>query len=41
LTLWSRSTGQKLSVALIDERGKRAEKSDIEMVIDAKAARKT
>jgi DNA-binding HxlR family transcriptional regulator len=41
LTLRSRSTGQKLSVALIDERGRRAEKSDIEMVIDAKAARKT
>ena len=41
LTLRSRSTGQKLSVALIDERGKRAEKSDIEMIIDAKAARKT
>ena len=41
LTLRSRSTGRKLSVALIDERGKRAEKSDIEMIIDAKAARKT
>jgi len=41
LTLRSRSTGQKLSVALIDERGKRAERSDIQMIIDAKAARKT
>jgi len=40
LTLRSRSTGQKLSVALIDERGKRAERSDIQMIIDAKAARK-
>jgi DNA-binding HxlR family transcriptional regulator len=40
LTLRSRSTGQKLSVALVDERGKRARKSDIELIIDVKASRK-
>jgi len=34
LTLRSKSTGQKLSVALVDERGKPAKKSDVEMVID-------
>lgn len=33
LTLRSKSTGQKLSVALVDERGRTAKKSDIEMVI--------
>jgi DNA-binding HxlR family transcriptional regulator len=38
LTLRSRSTGQKLSVALIDERGRRASGSDIERIIDVKAA---
>jgi DNA-binding HxlR family transcriptional regulator len=36
LTLRSRSTGRKLLVALIDERGKRAERDDIEQVVDAK-----
>src|SRR5213075_766971 len=40
LTLRSRSTGQKLSVALVDERGKRAIKSDIEQVINGNASRK-
>jgi DNA-binding HxlR family transcriptional regulator len=39
LTLRSKSTGQKFSVALVDERGRRAKKSDIEMVIDAKFRR--
>jgi DNA-binding HxlR family transcriptional regulator len=34
LTLRSKSSGQKLSVALVDERGKPARKSDIETVID-------
>jgi DNA-binding HxlR family transcriptional regulator len=34
LTLRSRSTGQKLTVALVDERGKLANKTDVEMVID-------
>src|SRR5205814_8640867 len=33
LTLRSKSTGQKLSVALVDERCKRAKNSDIELVI--------
>ena len=36
LTLRSKSTGQKLSVALVDERGRWAKGSDIEMVIDPK-----
>jgi hypothetical protein len=40
LTLRSKSTGQRLSVALVDERGKRAVKSDIEQVINDKASRK-
>jgi DNA-binding HxlR family transcriptional regulator len=40
LTLRSKSTGQRLSVALVDERGKRAIKSDIEQVINVKASRK-
>jgi DNA-binding HxlR family transcriptional regulator len=40
LTLRSRSTGQRLSVALVDERGKRAIKSDIEQVINGKVWRK-
>ena len=39
LTLRSRSTGQRLSVALVDERCKRAKKSDIELVIDVKASK--
>jgi len=38
LTLRSKSTGQKFSVALIDERGKRAKREDIEMVIDSRFA---
>jgi DNA-binding HxlR family transcriptional regulator len=40
LTLRSKSTGQRLSVALVDERGKRAMKADIEQVINSKALRK-
>jgi DNA-binding HxlR family transcriptional regulator len=40
LTLRSKSTGQRLSVALVDERGKRAMKDDIEQVINVKASRK-
>ena len=36
LNLRSKSTGQKLSVALVDERGRWAKGSDIEMVIDPK-----
>ena len=40
LTLRSKSTGQKFSVALVDERGKRAKGSDIEMVIDSRFERK-
>jgi DNA-binding HxlR family transcriptional regulator len=39
LTLRSKSTGQKLSVALVDERCKRAKKSDIELVIDVSASK--
>jgi DNA-binding HxlR family transcriptional regulator len=39
LTLRSRSTGQKLSVALVDERCRRAKSSDIEQVIDVRVAR--
>jgi DNA-binding HxlR family transcriptional regulator len=39
LTLRSRSTGQKLSVALVDERSRRAKKSDIEFVIDVRASK--
>ena len=34
LTLRSKASGQKLSAALVDERGKRVQASDIEMVID-------
>jgi len=40
LTLRSKSTGQRLSVALVDERCRRAEKADIEFVIDAAIARR-
>ena len=40
LTLRSRSTGQKLSVELVDERGKRAKRGDIEWVVDARIAGK-
>jgi DNA-binding HxlR family transcriptional regulator len=41
LTLRSKTTGQKLSVALVDECGRRAKQSDIEIVIDAAVARDT
>ena len=34
LTLRSKASGQKLSAALVDERGERVQGSDIEMVID-------
>ena len=34
LTLRSKASGQKLSAALVDERGERVQASDIEMVID-------
>jgi len=40
LTLRSKSTGQRLSVALVDEHGKRATRSDVEQVINVKASRK-
>ena len=40
LTLRSKSTGQKFSVALVDERGRRAKGSDIEMVIDSRFERR-
>ena len=40
LTLRSKSSGQKFSVALVDERGRRAKGSDIEMVIDPRLERK-
>jgi DNA-binding HxlR family transcriptional regulator len=40
LTLRSKSTGQRLSVALVDERGKRAIRSDVEQVINVKTSRK-
>jgi DNA-binding HxlR family transcriptional regulator len=40
LTLRSKSSGQKFSVALVDERGRRAKAADIEMVIDARFARR-
>jgi len=38
-TLRSKSTGQKLSIALVDERGRLAKGSDIEVAIDAGASR--
>jgi len=38
-TLRSKSTGQKLSIALVDERGSLAKGSDIEVAIDAAASR--
>jgi DNA-binding HxlR family transcriptional regulator len=38
-TLRSKSTGQKLSVALVDQRGRLAKGSDIEVTIDAAASR--
>ena len=40
LTLRSKSTGQKLSVALVDEEGRRAKGADIEMVIGRKFDRR-
>jgi len=40
LMLRSKSIGQKFSVALVDESGRRATGSDIEMVIDPKVGRK-
>ena len=40
LTLRSKSTGQKLSVALVDEEGRRAKRADIEMVIGRKFDRR-
>lgn len=44
LTLRSKSTGQRLSVALVDETGKAVKKSDIERIIrlpDAPVRRRT
>jgi hypothetical protein len=38
-TLRSKSTGQKLSIALVDERGRLAKGSDIEVAIGAAASR--
>src|SRR5215475_13457721 len=40
LTLRSRSTGRTLSVALINERGKRATGSDVELVVDPRISGK-
>jgi len=40
LTLRSKSTGLRYSVALVDERGRLAKASDIETVIDARFERK-
>jgi DNA-binding HxlR family transcriptional regulator len=39
-TLRSKSTGQRLCVALVDERGKRVQGTDVETVIDVSAARR-
>jgi DNA-binding HxlR family transcriptional regulator len=39
-TLRSKSTGQRLSVALVDERGKRVRGSDVKTVIDVSASRR-
>jgi DNA-binding HxlR family transcriptional regulator len=41
LTLRSKTTGEKLSVALVDEGGRRVKGSDAEIVIDAAVARDT
>jgi DNA-binding HxlR family transcriptional regulator len=38
-TLRSKSTGQRLSIALVDERGRLAKGSDIEVAIDVAASR--
>jgi DNA-binding HxlR family transcriptional regulator len=40
LTLRSRSTGQQLSVELVDARGKRAKREDIEWVVNARISGK-
>jgi DNA-binding HxlR family transcriptional regulator len=40
LTLRSKSTGQKFSIALVDEEGRRATAADIEMVIGRKFDRR-
>src|SRR3954452_21220634 len=40
LTLRSKSTGQTFSVALVDERGRRAKRSDVELVINSRFERK-
>jgi DNA-binding HxlR family transcriptional regulator len=40
MTLRSKSTGQKFSIAIVDELGRRAKGSDIEMVIDSRVERK-
>jgi DNA-binding HxlR family transcriptional regulator len=40
LTLRSKSTGQRLTFALVDEQGRRAIRSDVEQVINVKASRK-
>jgi DNA-binding HxlR family transcriptional regulator len=41
LTLRSKTTGEKLSAALVDEGGRRVTGSDVEIVIDAAVARDT
>jgi len=41
LTPRSKASGQKLTAALVDERGRAAKSSDIEMVIDPKVRRDT
>ncbi len=40
LTMRSRSTGQKLSVMLVDERGRRARRADIELLVDVAVTRR-
>jgi hypothetical protein len=39
LTMRSRSTGQTLSVVLVDECGERARREDIELIADPKVSR--
>ena len=41
LTLRSKASGQTLTAALVDERGRAAKSSDVEMVIDPKVRRDT
>jgi hypothetical protein len=41
LTLRSKTTDQKLSIALVEEEGKPVRRSNVEIVIDAAAARDT